>query len=556
MALSEGKARPIPVDAEPHPDGSLVWRKVAGEWRLHVLRKSELVDPGERRFRSHVETCTSPEAFRKRDAVHDPAREAVAVLEVVGLHPERVEAAPAGRRRPVVSSTGVVPAPRLPGVLLVVDGPSLAHRAFHAYERTGMRSPAGRPRWAVFGFLRMLGEIIARTGADAVLVGFDDRSSSVRAARFPDYKAGRPERSDDLYVQLDDLTEVLPELGITTVVPPGLEADDVLACGAEAGTRAGWRTVLATSDKDAFGLITEQVTVLRLVNGLDNAVSMTPAVLFEQYGVTPGQWRDYTALIGDKSDNLCGVLGIGPKTAVKLLAGTGALDTALADPDAAAAAIGKTAAAKLATAAAREAIERNRDLQAPVLGTPVTPDACRPAVSAAQVRSVLRGWGLSSLAERLAPVLATTTTTTAGPPTVAEPSPLRSPMSTLVTHQDAPCLADVGAAQDPALRTCPSCGTVCPAAMLELHSDALVLLDTQIGLYGHLAVRLGGTWRVRALGDTEQGVPLQNRRGAHHCPPTAGPCQTPGHHQRAGRLTAGGIFCQSCLSSRETARRR
>lgn len=100
MALTEDRVKPMPVDADPHPDGNLVWRKIAGEWRMHVLRKTEHADPGERRFRSHFETCTSPDAFRKRAKRERDATEqaAVATLDLVGLSPEPVAEKPRGHR--------------------------------------------------------------------------------------------------------------------------------------------------------------------------------------------------------------------------------------------------------------------------------------------------------------------------------------------------------------------------------------------------------------------------------------------------------------------------
>lgn len=285
-------------------------------------------------------------------------------------------------------------------LLLAVDGNSLAHRAYHAYERRGDLAPDGSPMWAIYGFLSLLLGVIDMVGPDAVVVGFDDPTGSARRDRYPEYKAGRGEHTDDLRTQLAAMPRLLTDLGVAVIVPPALEADDVLASAAEHAARTGWQCVLATSDKDAFGLINDMTTVLRLVSGLKNADVVNTAVLVEQYQVTPQQWRDYATLIGDKSDNLPGVKGIGPKTAVKLLSACGTLDAALADPAAVHAAIGATLAAKLTTTEAGEAIARNRDIMAPVVDLPMALDMCRLTASEPQIVVTLRAWHLSTLLVR------------------------------------------------------------------------------------------------------------------------------------------------------------
>ncbi|MEU8023725.1 5'-3' exonuclease H3TH domain-containing protein [Micromonospora haikouensis] len=303
----------------------------------------------------------------------------------------------------------VVPPPADPppaaGTLLAVDGNSLAHRAWHAYQQTGMTSPDGRPIHAVYGFLALLAGIIDRTKPDALVVGFDDHTRSDRRARFAGYKAGRAPTDPDVHAQIDAIGDTLRDLGVHVVVPAGLEADDVLGSAAATAETAGWRCVVATSDKDAFALISDTTTVLRLVSGLDNAVAMTPAALVERYGVTPAQYGDYAALVGDDSDKLPGVAGIGPKTAVKLLAALGGVDAALADPPATVAAVGRAAAGKLTTPAAREALDRNRDIMAIRRDLPIDLQACRPTVDPATVEAVLRDRHLPALTPRVTAAL-------------------------------------------------------------------------------------------------------------------------------------------------------
>lgn len=524
----------IPVDYAPDPGGNLVrFMRAPGDWRVRELGKGETPDPSLSRWTSHYTTCPESTRFRSRGPGRRPTP----------------APAPAAAVRPVLAA---VPAP--PGVLLAVDGNSLAHRAYHAYERSAMRNSDGRPVWAVYGFLALLAGVLDRVRPDALVVGFDDRTACARRDRYAEYKSGRPERSPDLYAQLDDIVAVLADLGVTVIVPPGLEADDVLGSAAATAERAGWRCVAATSDKDAFGLITDTTTVLRLVSGLDNAVEMTPPVLLEQYGVTPGQWRDYTALVGDTSDNLPGVTGIGPKTAVKLLAACGTLDAAVADPDAARTAVGKAAAGKLATVDAATAITRNRDLMAAVVDVPVNLDRCRPTATVADVAVTLRLWQLPALIERVTAALCPPPAEPARPAlTVAPAGPAAAP-GPVLRSLPAPALAELGAAQDDAVRTCPACGLVCAARLPlagDLHGAGVLVAETAM-LGDLLMVQVGGRWAVERIsgyvGD------LNNRRRGHACRTYTGTCVTPAHVGVRARLYPGGWFCDDCAGQARGAR--
>jgi 5'-3' exonuclease len=306
--------------------------------------------------------------------------------------------------------------------LLVVDGNSLLHRAFHAYERSGMSSPTPisgelpaytdggartRPapgegphaRFAVHGFLALLTGILDKVSPDALIVAFDDTDNE-RKRLYPGYKATRSPKAPELVSQLLDVQLVLGALGVQVVVERAWEADDVVASAAAAATAAGWQTVIATSDRDAFALIDEQVTVLRLVSGLDNAVWLTPEALFERYQIRPDQYLDYAALRGDPSDELPGVAGFGEKTAAKLLAGCGSVSAALADPSAATAAIGRVPAAKLV--AGRAAWEHNVAVMTPRLDVAVDLEAARLAhLDEGHVLATLRAADLPKVSGRL-----------------------------------------------------------------------------------------------------------------------------------------------------------
>ncbi len=218
--------------------------------------------------------------------------------------------------------------------LLAVDAPSLLHRNHHARVDTGLRDRGGRPAWALHGMLRQILETIDRFAPAAVVFGLDDRTHSVRAEAYPDYKAGRAEKDADLVDQLDRAGAMLDALGFHAVTPPGLEADDVNASAAAWAEREDWSCVLVTSDRDSFAHISDHTRVLRLINGgLASAPLLSPTSLQALYGVAAGHYLEYAALRGDASDNLPGVTGIGTKTAPVLLTQMGSMQEVWADID-------------------------------------------------------------------------------------------------------------------------------------------------------------------------------------------------------------------------------
>jgi 5'-3' exonuclease len=252
--------------------------------------------------------------------------------------------------------------------LLAVDGNSLVHRSFHALLASDLKTRDGRPTWAVKGFCSQLLGALARSGASAVIVGFDDHTSSVRRAAHPHYKATRKPKPPELGEQLATTIELLRSAGVHVVVPAGLEADDVLASAAATATAAGWNTVIVTSDRDSFALIDEHTSVLRVLNGgIDASPVLTPTRLATMIGgVRPDQYREYAAMRGDTSDNLAGIPGVGEKTAAKLLSAFGTVAAAFDDVDAGGvavtAALGRAAVGKLANPDNRAAFARNVEI--------------------------------------------------------------------------------------------------------------------------------------------------------------------------------------------------
>lgn len=217
-------------------------------------------------------------------------------------------------------------------VLLAVDGNALIHRSYHARAHTGHRLADGRPGWAVQGLLTQLVSAVDRACASVVVVGFDDPRSSVRRDRWPHYKAQRPAKLATLVSQLEVAVDVLNDLGVAVVVPPGLEADDVLASAAASARKAGMQTVLVSSDRDCFALVDGSTRLLRVVDGGLGGSPMIDARRLEIIvGVRPDQYVDLAALRGDPSDNLPGVRGVGPAAAVRLLSTFGSAAAVFAD---------------------------------------------------------------------------------------------------------------------------------------------------------------------------------------------------------------------------------
>lgn len=252
--------------------------------------------------------------------------------------------------------------------LLAVDGNSLIHRSFHALLGSQLRTRDGRPTWAVKGALSPVLGAVDRVAADAVVVGFDDAAANHRKAAHPHYKAHRLPKPDDLVTQLALAVDVFWSAGLHVVIPDGLEADDVLASAAATATAAGWHTVVCTSDRDAFSLVSETTSVLRIINGgVEASPVLTPERLRIMLGIDPGQYRQYAAMRGDASDNLTGIRGVGEKTGVALLAEFGSVEAAFADVDTnegrrVAQVLGKACVRKLADPDNRAAFWQNVEL--------------------------------------------------------------------------------------------------------------------------------------------------------------------------------------------------
>jgi DNA polymerase-1 len=212
------------------------------------------------------------------------------------------------------------------GPLLAIDGDSLAHRAYHALPKS-ILGKDGRPAGALVGFANFLLRLWDSEQPAAVLVAWDSlEEPTYRNEALPDYQGGRV-FDDPLVDQLDLLPELVESFGFECAKAPGYEADDFLAAAA-----AVWKgsVLVATSDRDAFQLASDRVTILQPVKGVSELARIGPYEVRERYGVEPQQVPDFIALRGDPSDRIPGARGVGPKTAADILRQYGTLEEALA----------------------------------------------------------------------------------------------------------------------------------------------------------------------------------------------------------------------------------
>jgi DNA polymerase I len=219
----------------------------------------------------------------------------------------------------------VVTKPTQRDLLLLLDGHSLAYRAFFALPPENFSTTTGQPTNAVYGFTAMLINVLRDEKPTHVAVAFDRGEPTFRHEQFVDYKANRRETPADFRSQLSLIFEVLDALGIARLSVPGYEADDVIATLAVEAQAQDMNVLIVSGDRDVFQLITDNVSVLKTGRGVSETTRFTPEVLMETYGLTPAQYPDYAAIRGDLSDNLPNIPGVGEKTAAKWIMEFGSL---------------------------------------------------------------------------------------------------------------------------------------------------------------------------------------------------------------------------------------
>ncbi len=214
--------------------------------------------------------------------------------------------------------------------VLLVDGTSLVYRAFFAIS--GLTAPDGRPTNAVYGFTNMILKLLEDTECRSIVVAFDRGAPKYRLDVYPDYKGHRPTMPEELRPQFDMVKDVLDGLGIPRIEVDGVEADDIIGTMARRLAERGDKVVLVTGDKDLLQLVDEDVEVRLTRRGITQMDVYDLQRVREEYGIDPRMLIDMKALMGDSSDNVPGVPGIGEKTALKLVKNVGPLEDVLADP--------------------------------------------------------------------------------------------------------------------------------------------------------------------------------------------------------------------------------
>ena len=268
--------------------------------------------------------------------------------------------------------------------LLVIDGDSLAHRAYHALPKT-IRRADKRPSGAIVGFTNFLLRLWDTEQPRAVLVGWDTLEvPTYRHKAFEGYQAGR-QFDAELLEQLALLPELTEAFGFAYGKAPGYEADDFLAAAVASEEKRKGRAIVATSDRDSFQLASERTIILQPVRGVSELARIGPAEVRDRYGVEPSQVPDFIALRGDPSDRLPGAPGVGPKKAADLLRQYGTLEEAIA-------------AGRFAAIA--EDLRLYRRIASLDASAPLPPLEDQTPTWA-EASSLLGNWGMNAMAERV-----------------------------------------------------------------------------------------------------------------------------------------------------------
>ncbi|RAJ65582.1 DNA polymerase I [Streptomyces sp. Amel2xB2] len=201
--------------------------------------------------------------------------------------------------------------------LLLMDGHSLAYRAFYALPAENFATSTGQTTNAIYGFTSMLSNTLRDEEPTHFAVAFDVSRKTWRSAEFAEYKANRSKAPDEFKGQVELIGELLDAMRVRRFAVDGFEADDVIATLTTQAVAEGFKVSIVTGDRDALQLVSDDVTVLYPTKGVSELTRFTPEKVFEKYGLTPQQYPDFAALRGDPSDNLPGIPGVGEKTATK-----------------------------------------------------------------------------------------------------------------------------------------------------------------------------------------------------------------------------------------------
>jgi len=253
--------------------------------------------------------------------------------------------------------------------LLLLDGHSLAYRAFYALPLENFSTSTGQPTNAIYGFASMLINLLAQEKPDQVVVAFDVSRKTFRTEKFPEYKANRARSPEEFRSQLSFIEEMLDAFGIPVIEREGYEADDLIATMTKKAKERDVSTevLITTGDRDSFQLIRPGVTVLYPKKGVTDLARMDVEAVVDRYGITPTQYPDFAALRGDPSDNLPSIPGVGEKTAIKWIQEHGSLRELIAHADSVAGKAGESLRGALSQ------VLLNRDLTHLVDDVPIEP---------------------------------------------------------------------------------------------------------------------------------------------------------------------------------------
>ena len=240
--------------------------------------------------------------------------------------------------------------------LLLLDGHSLAYRAFYALPVENFATTTGQPTNAVYGFTSMLINALRDEQPTHVAVAFDVSRQTFRTQRFAEYKANRAASPEPFRGQVELIQDVLGALRIPSVAVDGYEADDVIATLAHQAVREGFEVLIITGDRDAFQLVDDATTVLYPKRGVSELDRMTPEAVMARYGLTPAQYPDFAALRGDPSDNLPSIPSVGEKTAIKWIVQYGSLSELVRNADRVTGKVGEALRAHLGQVATNRAL--------------------------------------------------------------------------------------------------------------------------------------------------------------------------------------------------------
>ncbi|MDQ0645455.1 DNA polymerase I [Microbacterium murale] len=313
--------------------------------------------------------------------------------------------------------------------LMVVDGHSLAYRAFFALPVENFTTKDNQHTNAIYGFLSMLVNLIKAEQPTHMAIAFDTSRHSFRTDQYPEYKATRSESPQEFRGQVPLLQDVLAAMSIPVLTKEGIEADDILATLSVQGAEQGYDVLLVSGDRDTIQLVNDKVTLLYpSVQGVSQLKRYDPATVHERYGVRPEQYPDIAALVGETSDNLPGVPKVGEKTAVKWLTQFGSLDELLERAEEIKGVVGGNLREHV------EDVRRNRRLNRLLTDVelPVAPaDLATAPIDAQAVRDIFARLEFRTLLPRVFDAVGASDESVHDEPAVAMPAPIESSVSEL-----------------------------------------------------------------------------------------------------------------------------